>query len=194
MARLFFIAAVIWALYSGWNRSCSSGSVARSAGSNVVLEARGFDVHFSRIGDLSEWFMLFGGNHRGNDSLSHVWLSGIKIGDARALYRRYPDFHMCKSPGAGKAQALTKGMHLVAADPETRRALIDAVNLFEKRLRNKGERVCVGLTGKRLSLESVRDKPDGTDITRNFRGFSRTSFYFAERVQVRDCGSLLRGS
>ncbi len=99
---------------------------------------------------------------------------------------------MCKSPGSTKAQALTKGMRVVAADPGTRRALDDAVNLHKKRLRNKGERVCVGLTGKRLSLDSVRHKPDGRDITRNFRGYKRIGFYFAERVQVRDCGSLLR--
>ena len=192
MARLCFIVIVLAALHSLWNRCSSSGSVARSAGSDVVLETRGFDVHFSEIGDLSGWFMLFGGSHMGNDWLSHVWLSGIEIGDARALYRRYPDFHMCKSPGSTKAQASTKGMEVVAADPRTRRALDDAVNLFKKRFRNKGERVCVGLTGKRLSLDSVRRKPDGTDITRNFRGFKRNGFYFAERVQVQDCGSLLR--
>ena len=192
MARLCFIVIVLAALHSLWNRCSSNGSVARSAGSDVVLEARGFDVHFSDIGDLSGWFMLFGASRKGND-LSHVWLSGIEIGDARALYRRYPDFHMCKSPGSTKAQALTKGMRVVAADPGTRRALDDAVNLHKKRLRNKGERVCVGLTGKRLSLDSVRNKPDGTDITRNFRGFDRSGFYLAERVQVRDCGSLLRG-
>ncbi len=189
MARLCFIVIVLAALHSLWNRCSSSGSVARSAGSEVVLEEGDFEVHFSGIGDLSEWLMLFG---TGTDPLSDVVLLGIEIRDARALYRRYPDFHMCKSPGSTKAQASTKDMEVVAADPRTRRALDDAVNLFKKRFRNKGERVCVGLTGKRLSLDSVRHKPDGTDITRNFRGFKRNGFYFAERVQVQDCGSLLR--
>ena len=193
MARLVFIAAVLAAFHSLWNGCSSSGSLARSVGSNVVLEARDFDIHFSEIGDLSEWFMLFGANeNRGNDNLSHVWLSGIEIRDARMLYRSYPDFHMCKSPGSAKAQALLKRLNLVATDPGTRSALVDAVNLFEKRLRSKGERVCVGLEGKRLSLDSIRDRPDGTDIKLRFRGFDRTDFYLAERVQVRDCGSLLR--
>ncbi len=190
MARLFFIVAVILALNSLWNRCSSNGSVSRSAGSDVVLEARGFDVHFSEIGDLSGWFMLFGASRKGNDSLSHVWLSGIEIGDARALYRRYPDFHMCKSPGSTKAQASTKDMEVVAADPRTRRALDDAVNLFKKRFRNKGERVCVGVEGKRLAVNSMRYKPDGTEVTYKASDFE--DYHLVERVQVRDCGSLLR--
>ncbi len=157
MARLCFIVIVLAALHSLWNSCSSSGSVARSAGNDVVLEARDFDVHFSGIGDLSEWIMLFG---KGTDPLSDVVLVGIEIRDARALYRRYPDFHMCKSPGAAKAQALVKSMHLVAPDPAMRRALVDAVKLSGKRLRNKGERVCVGVEGKRLAVK----KPAADDI------------------------------
>ena len=187
MGRLLFIVVVLTALHSLWNSCSSSGSVVRSAGSEVVVEEGDMEVHFSRRGDLSEWIMLFG---RGTDPLSDVVLVGIDIRDARALYRRYPDFHMCKSPGSAKAQALVKSMHLVAPDPAMRRALVDAVKLSQKRLRGKGERVCVGLEGKRLSMDSVHYKPDGTDITQNSSGFE--DYYLVEGVQVQDCGSLLR--
>ena len=187
MARLLFIALVLMALHSLWNSCSSSGSVVRSAGSEVVVEEGNMEVHFAGKGDLSEWIMLFG---RGTDPLSDVVLVGIEIRDARALYRRYPDFHMCKSPGAAKAQALVRSMHLVAPDPAMRRALVDAVKLSGKRLRNKGERVCVGVEGKNLAVNSMRYKPDGTEVTYKSSDFD--DYHLVERVQVRDCGSLLR--
>jgi hypothetical protein len=166
----------------------------RVEGRDVVSEAGQLEVRFSMVGSLDESYMLFGGDatqHR--NSFTHAIIAGLPIREARMIASRYPDFHLCKSPGAHDAQRLTEDVSFVAADRAARGALAKAVDLFDDRLRSGGERTCIRVRGAPLVLESVRVRQNGEDITRQVaRAYAKTDLALAQSVQIEDCRALLR--
>ena len=194
MGRLLFFAFIA---YLGWllmGEVEMSGSGPRMDGRQLVVETEDLEFRFDRFGSLSESYMVFGGNNdQMKNSLTHATLAALPMSDARLIAQRYPDFHMCKSPGAKQAQRATKTMSVVGGGASARRNLIKVVDLHEQRIRSGGERTCVSLKGSPLELDSVRVKADGTDITgRVGPMYRRTSFFFADHVELADCKALLR--
>lgn len=194
MGRLLVFVLVMAAAYLFVNRLDSSAPGLREDGRQVVLETAQLEARFSRVGDLSESFMLFGGSvDRATNSLTHATLSGLAMRHARLIHQSYPDFHRCKSPGAAQAQRLVETMSLIGATRSARNGLADAVDLYGERLRSGGEQTCLAISGQHLTLDSVHLKEDGRDLTREvvpaFRG---TRFTLAESVELNDCESLLR--
>jgi hypothetical protein len=169
------------------------GPAARVDGSSVELATDDFDVRFSRGSPFSESYMVFGGyNKQLKNAFFHVSLAGLPVTSARSIHRSYPDFHMCKSPGAKQAQQLTRDMNFVAADASAKGALIDVVDLHEKRIGSGGERTCVTVSGSELSLESVRGRQVEEDVTSDIRRtLGNSKYYLAESAEVADCQSLL---
>jgi hypothetical protein len=194
MGRVMVFVLLVAAGYWLVNTLGVSGLGPRVDGRQLVIETSDLELRFSRMGDLSESFMLFGGdNDQRKNSMTHVTLSGLAMPHVRTIQQSYPDFHKCNSPGAPQAQRLTKSMSLIGADRGAQSALVDAVNLYKKRVGGGGERTCVTLTGAQLELDSVRLKHDGTDITREVRpALSHNRFYVADDVEIPDCQLLLR--
>ncbi len=165
----------------------------RVDGSQVVRDAGPLEARFSRIGALDDTYMLFGGDMmRPRNSLTHAFLAGLPIDDARAIAADHPDFHLCKSAGAPRAQERTRSLNLVAADRAARSALEEAVDLYRERLQENGERTCIRVQGAPLNLESVHLEGGGADVTAEVtRAFGKAELVLAERVDLQDCAALL---
>ncbi len=137
--------------------------------------------------------MIFGGtDDQPRNNMTHVTLAVLPMRHARSIARSHPDFYMCKSPGARKAQPLTETMSFVAADGSTRKTLSGALGLFEDRLGSGGERTCVTVSGERLTLDSVHLKQNGMDITSDVApAFDKMRVFLASEVEITDCKTLL---
>jgi hypothetical protein len=163
-------------------------------GREVIRDADDLEARFNAIGSLRESYMLFGGDaQQRRNSIVHATAAGLPIRNARSIASVYPDFHMCKSPGAKQAMQLTQNLSFVAADRAALNALVDAVDLFEKRLGAGGERTCIGVSGAPISLKSVHLVENDADITRDVApALNEFKLILAQSVEIQDCQSLLR--
>jgi len=166
----------------------------RIEGSTVTLDAGEIEARYRVTGSLHETYMLFGGDaQQHHNSITHVTAAGLPILNARAIAAVYPDFYLCKSPGAKQAQQHTQTLSFVAADRAALNALAEALDLFEQRLGAGGERTCISVTGAPISLESVTVEENGADLTREVAGAVRqTRLVLAQSVEIQDCQPLLR--
>jgi len=166
----------------------------RIEGRNITLDAGQLEARYRVVGSLHETYMLFGGDaQQRRNSITHATAAGLPILNARAISAVYPDFYMCKSPGARQAMDHTKALSFVAANRAALDALIEALDLFEERLRSGGERTCISVTGAPIALESVRIQQNGADVTRDVAGaLDQTQLVLAQSVQIQDCQPLLR--
>ena len=163
-------------------------------GREVIRDADQLEVRFSMVGSLQESYMLFGGDTQTRrNSITHVTAAGLPIRNARSIASVYPDFHMCKSPGAKQAMQHTQNLSFVAADRAALNALIEAVELFEERIGTDAERTCISVTGAPISFESVTVVENGADLTRDVApALNQTKLVLAQSVQIENCQSLLR--
>jgi len=166
----------------------------RVEGSAITLDSGEIEARYRMMGSLHEIYMLFGGDaQQRHNSITHVTAAGLPILNARAIAAVYPDFHLCKSPGAKQAQQHTQSLSFVAADRAALERLSEAIDLFEQRLGSGGERTCISVTGAPLSLESVKVAENGADLTREVAGTMRqTRLVLAQSVHIEDCQPLLR--
>jgi len=194
MGRIFALVAIALAAYWLINHIDASSDGLTLEGREVKLETADFDVRFSRLGSFSEAYMVFGGNNeQPRNSFTHTTLSTLAMRHAELIHQTYPDFHRCSSPGAAQAKRWIETMNLVATTRAVERVLVDTVDVHAERIRGSGERTCVSLAGASLSLESVRMKRDGRDLTQDVgRAFREVDFYLAEQAELVDCKTLLR--
>lgn len=163
-------------------------------GREVVFTTDTLEVRFTSGSALDDEFVVFGGKEmpRGS-SLTHALVSGLPGDQARSIASRYPDFHLCKSPGAAAAKRFIRGMNFVASTTSARDALGDALDRHTEGIRSGGERSCVHVKGVSLDLESVTVRETGDDMTPQIRDFMRQSpIYLAREASVVDCESVLR--
>jgi hypothetical protein len=193
MGRFIVFAVLVAGGYYLWTHMGSGGPEVQMDGGQVVLDTGELEVRFLTLGSRSESFMVFGGHNKPmKNSFSHVTLAGLPIPDAQAINSRFPDFHMCKSPGAKQAQRLTETLQLIGADSSTRSALSEAVDLHDERIRKGGERTCVSVRGRELSIASVHVKEQAMDITSDVAPkFGNMPFYLADHAEILDCATLL---
>jgi hypothetical protein len=163
-------------------------------GREVIRDADQLEARFRVVGSLQESYMLFGGDaQQRRNSITHATAAGLPIRNARSIASSYPDFHMCKSPGAKQAQQHIQSLSFVAADRAALNALVEAVELFEERLGAGGERTCISVTGAPISLDSVVVVENGADLTRDVAPvLNQSKLVLAQSVQIQDCQSLLR--
>lgn len=194
MGRIFALVAIGVCAYWLIDNFAAGGAGVTVEGREVALETADLDVRFSRLGSFSEAYMVFGGNNeQPRNSLSHATLAALAMRHAELIYQTYPDFHRCSSPGAAQAKRWVETLNLVATTRAVERVLVEAVDVHAERVRDNGERTCVSLAGAPLSLESVRTRGDGHDLTQDVeRAFGGASFYLAERAELVDCKTLLR--
>ena len=104
---------------------------------------------------VRETHMLFGGaSSKDKSSISPIWLSGLGIVDAKDIYARYPDFHRCSSTGSSLAKDKVEDLNLIPADTSVLKELKISIKEFEENFANRGDRVCVALIVKTLSIQS----------------------------------------
>jgi hypothetical protein len=194
MARFLTLVLVIGAIYFAANRVDIFGGGPRIDGDQVVVESRDLEFHFQSRGPVADSYMVFGGTVvPGPNGLGDVVASTLSMDHARSISRSYPDFHLCKSPGAAQAKRFTKSTTFFAADRRARSALKQAVALHDERVRSGGERTCLSVEGVGLRAESILVSQDGSDITQQFRRFLDSSrLVLAQSAQVVDCSALLR--
>jgi hypothetical protein len=198
MGRFFFFILLVgtgWFLLNVIGVSIDPRGVGTTVqGREVIRDAGQLEARFSVVGSLHESYMLFGGDsQQRRNSITHITAAGLPIFNARAIASVYPDFHMCKSPGAKQAMQHTQTLSFVAADRAALNTLIEAVDLFEERLGTGGERTCISVTGAPISLESVKVVENGADLTRDVApALNKTKLVLAQSVQIQDCQSLLR--
>lgn len=166
----------------------------RIEGRQVILDSRDFTHRFRRVGSHAETYMLFGGDatQRSNSPI-HAILSGLPIETARAIARDYPDFHMCRSPGADQAKRSIEHLSFVAENHSALANLESALSLFRERLHAGGERTCLRVAGARLTYDSSTVKESGEDFTEGLRrALAQSELMLAEEVEVIDCQLALR--
>jgi hypothetical protein len=161
------------------------GSAPEVTETEVVLHAGQLDARFARGAPFSGTYMLFGGgvmNHP--NAITRVSLAGLPDYAAKYIYQQYPDFHMCKSPGAPMAQNETRQIDVVCANSKIERRLKKALSMHDKGIRESGERVCVTIAGEMLSLRSVVITEMNEDITDEFTRRGTNEFYFVTDVTI----------
>ena len=132
----------------------------------VIVKTDKMDVHFSRVEPFAKTYIIFSGieiNQSG--AFSKVALSGLDIYTARSIYSRYPDFHMCKSPGAPLAQRAVRDLDIVQTNSKVLKNLRKTLDKHRASIQQDGERVCVKLEGEVLKLTSAIVRELNQDIT-----------------------------
>ena len=193
MGRLIFFLLLAGAVYLLIEEMGLGSSNVRVENDQVVVDADQIEGRFQRAGDFSETFMIFGGvSGQLKNSLFDVGLAALDVRDARSIKASYPDFHMCHSPGAPKAQRLIQELNLLGADRGARKTLLKAIDLHQERVGGGGERTCLSVSGQRLTLASVRLKEQDIDITGDIvPKMKGQKFYLAETAEIQDCSTLL---
>jgi hypothetical protein len=166
----------------------------RVEGRQVVVETQDLEVRFTRGAAFSEAFMVFGGTHADmRNNVSDALLSTLAMRHASLIHQRYPDFHLCKSPGAAQAKRYLEAGNFIGTTRSARRAVREAVDVHAERIRGGGERTCISIAGAALSFDLVSLKEDGRDVTGDFGQALRLNpYYLAEEAELVDCAALLR--
>lgn len=151
---LMFVVAAAYAgaRHMDWVNPTFKVQGPQGPGQTLVADAF-YKATFTVNEPVEETYMLFGASVR-EFNASHAWLFGLEIDTARRIAQRYPDFHLCKSPGAPEAQRLAKHVQVVA-DRRTLSKLSEAAKLFEDHLGRGDQRICVTLRGEELTLEQL---------------------------------------
>ncbi|NIO28661.1 MAG: hypothetical protein GTO29_08920 [Candidatus Latescibacteria bacterium] len=151
----------------------------------VIVKADKLDVHFSRIRSFANTYVIFGGIEMNQSAaISKISLSGLEINIARSIYSRYPDFHMCKSPGAPLAQREVRDLDIVPANSNVMKNLKKTLALHKKSLEPDGKRVCVRLEGEVLKLKSAIVRQLNEDITSQLPPQVHHDYYLVESAEV----------
>ena len=116
-----------------WQRSAKE-AVAFTEDNELYVEAGDVDAYFELLESFSETYMLFGATPTTyKEAFNEFWLHAISMADLRPIYREHPDFYMCKSPGAPRAQKAVQTMNIITADSSVLEALNEAVSEFNNR-------------------------------------------------------------
>jgi hypothetical protein len=161
-------------------------------GDEVLLATGDLDVRFSKGKSFEDTYMVFGGMHlEHRNAVANVSLAGLSVRHARPIYSRYPDFHLCASPGAALAKDKVVSLDMVPADGETLQELTSTIEQFEDNTRNGGDRVCVRLSGSKMKLTSAEIREVGENVTETFK---MSEFYLVDSASRVECQGALGGA
>jgi hypothetical protein len=193
MGRIIFLLTLLaLAVYA--YLGLQGGAAVAVTDSAVIRDTGDLRIQFDRRAGFSGTFMIFGGHidRALPNSFTDTTVAGLDVEDARVLYRRYPDFHLCRSPGARVAQSRVQTLSLIARDRSVSDVIEQALALHMDRIEGGGERTCISLEGEDLALASVTLAQTGDDISHDVvPRFGHTDFYFAEYADIVDCGDFL---
>lgn len=188
------ILAAVVVLRGYWQRSAKE-AVAFTEDNELYVEAEDFDVYFELLEPFSETYMLFGGNRETHKAaFNEFWLAAGSVADLRPIYRAHPDFYMCKSPGAPRAQKAVQTMHIITADSSVLEALNEAVSEFNNRIGKDSERVAVYLEGVKLQMTAAIGRQANEDMLDRLPQQSRSNYFLVEYAEMVDAQTALEGS
>jgi hypothetical protein len=177
-----------------WQRSAKE-AVAFTEDNELYVEAADVDAYFELHEEFSETYMLFGANRETHETAFNEFrLFVISMADLRPIYRAYPDFYMCKSPGAPKAQKAMQPMNIIAADSSVLEALNEAVSEFNNSPGKGIDRVAVYLEGVRLEMTAAIARKADKDILGRLPQQSRSNYILVEYAEMVDVQAALEGS
>jgi hypothetical protein len=159
-----------------------------------IKHTNDFDVQFTQQATLVDTFMIFGGHIDRNlpNSLSDYSLGALEIGDAVQIQQQYPDFHLCKSPGAKIAQQKIRNLALITETQEVAELVEDAIELHSERLEQGNELTCIELRGQHMEPVSVMLREHGEDISKDILPkLSNMQYYLIDGAEIRDCLSVM---
>ena len=170
------------------------GSMGKS--SNVTLTESGASVDladvkvdFSVTEEFSGDYMLFGGSYLSHkNAVVPTVLSGLHMDDVKDIYKDYPDFHKCASPGASLAKPLVLSLDFIPMDSSVLKELKDAINTFHANIKNDGDRVCVSISGNYLQLKKATIKANSADVTSKY---GNLNFRLVDSAEMIDCKNFL---
>ena len=156
----------------------------------VLLAAGDLDYRFSRGKSFDGTYMLFGGtlvDH--HNAIANVYLAGLNVRDARPIYRRYPDFHRCASPGASLAKDKVVDFQVVPADDDALADLRSSIEEFDDSIGSGGDRVCVRIHGSRLKLTSAEVREVNESVIDSIQ---MRDFHLIDSLSRVDCREALK--
>ncbi len=155
----------------------------------LTVDVGDYEARFSVSRDFQGSYMLFGGGYFEDEGvINPIVLSGLGIVDAKLIYSKYPDFHLCASPGAALAQPKVKHLNLIPADGPVLDELKATLEVYEDNLGRDGDRVCVSLMGKTLRMRSAIVHENNRDIKDQLPSQTYYWIHSSERI---GCKSLL---
>ena len=149
---------VLIGLLCGGCRLFTSGVAVVDTGSALTVTRGARQITYGRGEAFRGDFMVFGGkpvNEWWSDEF-YAFLAGLPLGEARQIHARYPDFYLCASPGAELAKGAMLSLNLITVDSATRDTIDRAIREHERRLDQRGERLCVTLSGQTLLRQSYK--------------------------------------
>ena len=198
MRKAFIYVVVILAamaiIKSYWQRSAKE-AVTITEDNELYVEAGDFDVYFELLEPFSETYMLFGGirvTHKA--AFNEFSLSSISMADLRPIYREHPDFYMCKSPGAPRAQKAMETMNIITADSDVLQALNEAVSESNNSTGKGIDRVAVYLEGVKLEMTAAIVREADEDMLDRLPQQSRSNYFLVEYAEMVDAQTALEGS
>ena len=193
MKKLLVLVVVVVVSWFGINQFLSSkGSDLTINGDEVLLATGDLDVRFSKGKPFEDTYMLFGGGHiEHRNAIANVSLAGLSVRHAKSISRRYPDFYRCASPGAALAKDRIVDLNMVPANGEMLDFLKSSLEEFNDNINNGGDRVCVQLSGSRLTLTSVEVREVGENVTDTIK---MSDFYLVDSASRIECQQVLGGS
>jgi hypothetical protein len=189
---LVLLAVVVIASFAVRQLTSTKGPDLTINGDEVLLATGDLDVRFSKRGSFSDTYMVFGGGHLDHrNAVANVTLAGLSVREAKPIYRRYPDFHRCASPGAALAKDKVTQLDMVPVNGKTLRLIKSSLEDFDESIRTGGDRVCVRLRGSHLKLKSVEVREVAENVTDTFK---MTDFYLVDSASRVECRQALAGA
>jgi hypothetical protein len=198
MKKLFIcivlILAAVFIMRDYWQRSAKE-AVAFTEDNELYVEAGDVDAYFELLDEFSETYVLWIAKRETHEAaFNEFFLDGISMADLRPIYRAYPDFFMCKSPGAPRAQKAMQPMNIIAADSSVLEALNAAVSEFNNSPGEGIDRVAVYLEGVRLEMTAAIVRKADKDILDRLPQQSRSNYFLVEYAEMVDAQAALDGS
>jgi hypothetical protein len=187
----FVIPVLLWVIFF---IQCGQSGPTKTDDEVIVKTAK-MDVHFARQRAFENTYIIFGGlelTH--SDAFSRISLSGLPIRAARSIYASYPDFHLCKSPGAPLAQSAVVDLDIVPASSKVLRQLKKTLAQHNASIHQGGDRVCVKLEGEMLKLTSVIVREMDENIIDQMPPQVHHDYFFVESAELIDAKEALEGS
>jgi hypothetical protein len=173
---------------------CEDNSAQHDENNKLAIETGDFDVYFELIEPFSETYMVFGGEQMTHkNSVNSITLSTLSMEDAIPIYRKYPEFQKCTSPGAAKAKKATGEMNIIPADSYVLDALKEVLSKHTYSFQQGGDRVCVKLEGTKLEMTAAIVRQVNEDILNKLPRQARTNYFLVETVEIVEAQTALEG-
>ena len=182
LAKVLVPALIVTSLSVGCGQSGAS-----KTDDEIIVKTSRMDIHFSRSRPFKNTYVIFGGLEMPqSDAFNSISLAGLDIGTARSIYSSYPDFHMCKSPGAPLAQRSVRDLDIVPANSKILKELRKTLAKHRESINEGGGLVCVKLEGEVVRLTSAIVREMNENIIDKLPPQVHRDYFFVESAKLID--------